>query len=395
MAFADHVSVHTHGRVQLDDVWFHGSGKDKFGDGLATSNTESSKFASGASIRRANLFFNGDLGHDLGYYVRLDFARNTDGGADYDRVRVQKAALKYHYNDVKFAIGQIYVPFGMEWSTSGSDGLFMERSLASNLMNRNYFGVSAKTHGDMWTVSGAVVQKAFGGSVGRDDTEATDQNDKYGLLARVTFANVDGDNAYHLGLNGKYKSLNVDSAGVANVTTWTAGPELRSRQSATGILTTGGSAATTKYNNMGIELAGKWGAFHAQAEYFRLKAKYDGADSQSYKGWYLQGGWLWTGESRPYNFEKGVFEKPVANDSCGAWELAVRYSRLNLENDAVTASTATADTGKANALTFGVNWYLNNHVTFQANYNQTKFKFKNATDNRKAKGLGVRAQFEF
>jgi phosphate-selective porin OprO/OprP len=229
-----------------------------------------------------------------------------------------------------------------------------------------------------------------------------------------------------------YKSLNTDydDNGVTggtggNVTTgWFAGPELRSRQSSNAILSatslqTGSTtqlAQVRHYNTMGAELAAKWNAFHVAGEYMRLRANYDNADNQSYKGWYVQGGWVWHGaDGRGYNFDKGVFEKPVPTDSCyGAWEVALRYSHINLNNpnapvggirnngtlnttaaQAATDSNATVtDTGKAKTWTAGVNWYVNTNVAFQFNYSHTRFNFLTA-ENRKAKGFGLRGQFEF
>ena len=55
-----------------------------------------------------------------------------------------------------------------------------------------------------------------------------------------------------------------------------------------------------------------------------------------FAGYYLQGSWILTGESRRYNAATGSFQNPrpmvpfSSNGGFGALELAARYSRMNL-----------------------------------------------------------------
>lgn len=411
------MTAHVGGRVQADYVRFMGDEKDKNGNTSAASavSATTTRFSSGANLRRTNLFLAGNLSNNYGYYLRADFGKSgstASSVAERDRVKVQRAELHYHYNDFTFNFGQLYVPMGMDWTTDASDHAFMERSAMSNAFyERNHLGVSASTYGDMFTVSGAIVTKGFGGDdrgfLGGTNTndEALNRGDKFAYMLRLTVSPVhENDMAYHFGFNAKHKSLHTETAAGGADTkfyAWSVGPELRSRQSPTNILSThdGANGTTTdgavsSFNMMGLEAAAKWNAFHAQFEYTRLKAKYSSRPNESYSGWYLQAGWVFSGgDGRHYNFKQGVFEKPMINGGCGAWELAARYSRVDLNDNNVTFSTA-RDTGKMKGYTVGVNWYANNNVTFQANYVHNKFNFRTAED-RTAKGFGVRAQFEF
>ena len=66
-----------------------------------------------------------------------------------------------------------------------------------------------------------------------------------------------------------------------------------------------------------LELAGVMGPFHAQAEYFDGES--GGVDAD---GYYLQFGWVITGEMRPY--KEGKFKKVKPANKSGAWEVVLR-----------------------------------------------------------------------
>ncbi|MGH8548313.1 MAG: porin, partial [Methylococcales bacterium] len=52
----------------------------------------------------------------------------------------------------------------------------------------------------------------------------------------------------------------------------------------------------------GAELAGAFGPFHAEAEYMQAHISGHGYTNDNVlQGYYLQGGWFLTGETRPYN----------------------------------------------------------------------------------------------
>jgi phosphate-selective porin OprO/OprP len=94
--------------------------------------------------------------------------------------------------------------------------------------------------------------------------------------------------------------------------------------------------------------------------------------------WQVQLAWFLTGEDESYaaftpntTFEAG---KP----GWGAWELALRYHQLNIDDAAFVggadsfANPATAP-AKASAIGVGVNWYLNQNIKWVLNYEVTKF----------------------
>jgi len=86
---------------------------------------------------------------------------------------------------------------------------------------------------------------------------------------------------------------------------------------------------------------------------------FNGNPDFSASGGYVFGSWVLTGESRPYGGGNVGNIKPKGK--WGAWELLLRYSELDLNDRPVQG-------GKEHDWTIGANWYLGNHLKFQANY---------------------------
>jgi phosphate-selective porin OprO and OprP len=92
--------------------------------------------------------------------------------------------------------------------------------------------------------------------------------------------------------------------------------------------------------------------------------------SPTFDGFYIMGTWFITGEHRNYKRSSGTFDRvfPEHNftdGGIGAWELAVRYSYTDLNDDGVIG-------GRLNDITGGVNWYLNPNSKIQFNYVNAK-----------------------
>ena len=99
-----------------------------------------------------------------------------------------------------------------------------------------------------------------------------------------------------------------------------------------------------------------------------------------FDGWYLYGSfWLSRGDHRSYKKSAGVFGrvKPTTpfdplKGGAGAWEVALRYSQLDLSETPSTAllpiNPAVQVGGEIRNLTIGINWHLNDFTRFMFNY---------------------------
>ena len=97
-----------------------------------------------------------------------------------------------------------------------------------------------------------------------------------------------------------------------------------------------------------LELAGAKDSFMIRGEFFRTKWNRRMKDDPVFKGFYAQASWVLTGES--FNYTQGKFLRIRPQNPGGAWEIAVRYSQVDLNDKGVTG-------GKERNLTLGVNWY--------------------------------------
>jgi phosphate-selective porin OprO/OprP len=107
--------------------------------------------------------------------------------------------------------------------------------------------------------------------------------------------------------------------------------------------------------------------FHLQSEFIQANVKRlddSNLEDATFMGGYSYLSWLVTGEKRAWSITDGEFGQVMPkNKKTGAWELAARYSHLNL-----TDEDADVWGGEGNLYTFGVNWYANPNMKIQLSY---------------------------
>jgi phosphate-selective porin OprO/OprP len=154
------------------------------------------------------------------------------------------------------------------------------------------------------------------------------------------------------------------------------------------------------------ELAGNYGPFYFQGEYFFLNVdRLNGLPALKFNGGYAEAAFTLTGESRSYVPGTGAYSaitpnRPASLDGSGwgAWEIAARYSFMDLDDRIGFADGAAG--GKQTLYTVGLNWYANRNVRFMLNYVHGIIdKQRSATDatdiGAKFDALAMRAQVAF
>ena len=263
-------------------------------------------------VRRARIFFQGKY-YDWAFKAQFNLAESGTGGGSAEDLYLRYTGFG---KMARITVGKQKEPFGFELLTSSKDISSLERSALTEFYapGRNA-GVQLHGAGDNWTYGLGLFEA---GGDGSDDFGNT------AITGRVTFAPIQTDDlVLHLG------------AGYTN---------------------RGAAVAANETDAYNIELAAASGPFHAQAEYF--KADMGGVNMD---GYYVQAGWVLTGESRPY--KGGVFKRVKPGGSRGAWEAVLRY-----EDGFGKYSDVGLGTTEGQQTTVGINFYPNNAVRIGLSY---------------------------
>ena len=131
---------------------------------------------------------------------------------------------------------------------------------------------------------------------------------------------------------------------------------------------------------LGAEAAWVWGSLSLQGEYMAAFADRPQDGAAFLHGFYTQASYFLTGEHRPYESANGVFKapkplKPFPTKGLGTWEVAARYSFLDLG-----ASGLSDKARRVQDLTLGLNWYLNPNVRMGWNYIRSWIHGRDASD---------------
>ena len=131
----------------------------------------------------------------------------------------------------------------------------------------------------------------------------------------------------------------------------------------TSFVDTGVWPAVDLSSAIGLEFAGARGPITFKSEFYRTEWSRSDASSPRFKGWYAEASWFLTGEKAHYR--EGKFIRPNILSDKGAWQVAVRFSTINLNDEDVEGGTE-------KNLSFGINWYSKTHWRFMANVIKVK-----------------------
>jgi phosphate-selective porin OprO/OprP len=312
------------GRIHLDAA-FHDDDQRDLDDGVA--------------FRRARLFVEGTIHKDWAFKAQYDFAENDVAAKD----------LYIKYKPWGITLGQFKQPLSLEELTSSNYSTFIERASINSLATSRRIGVGYNTGGNNYSIAASVY--------GRDVGEVTNDDEGFGVGGRLTFAPwAKGVSALHLGVAASTESPQLGD----NVARFRARPE--ANVDGTRLIDTGTIADVDAITKYGLEAALVEGPFSLQAEYLATNVlRKSGNPDADFDGYYVYGSWFLTGESRPYSASKGSFGRVKPAAKSGAWELAARYSNLNLNDGGITG-------GEMNNLTLGVNYYANTNTRLMFNY---------------------------
>lgn len=364
------LNVQSQTKTELKPYWdnglkFSGENKDfsvKFGgriqyDVMMISQDSSldSHFdaSNGTEFRRARLYTSGTVYNFIKYKFQIDFAGN--------RVVIKDAYLSFSKIPYvgNITVGNFKEPRSFEMITSSKYITMMERALINVYDNDRNMGIML--HNQFLSERLSV----FAGYFLPSGNNAKYSGNKYNMTFRIAGL------PYFKDETDNYKVLHID-AGITHEfhdfqeVAYSARPEAH---------------LAPKYLKVNIDQANSIneinGGLVAIYNRFSFEGEYTFAtilagpnstfqhNNYLMSSYYTTLSWFITGEHKNYSKSKVAYDKVKPkknfdiNGGIGAWEFAIRYSALNLNDRDVQG-------GKMNNITLGLNWYLNpvTRVTF-------------------------------
>ncbi|PKQ06124.1 MAG: hypothetical protein CVT72_07595 [Alphaproteobacteria bacterium HGW-Alphaproteobacteria-11] len=354
-------SFKVRGRVEADAAFYDKSGGNNPVD-----------FNDGTELRRARIGVDGKIATDWLYRLEADIAKGSRNDNTGNEIDVKDAYIAYAGIDYfRITAGQHKTPNSLEQLTSSPDLVFTERPLAVEAFNHRLTaggdfkaGISAGYRGANHTLTAGVFGSNF--AVNSNTAGGAANDEGWGVHGRGTFAPIqEKGKVLHLGASGYWRDAGGQNGFGGTNVRFRSTPEV-SAVDGHRLVDTGNLAADT-YTSYGAELGGVWGPFHAQAEYLLASVDQTGAlSSLDFDGGYVQIGYVLTGESR--NYRNGIFSraKPanpfsLKGGGAGAWEIAGRFSTIDLNDGALAG-------GSQDNYTAALNWYPNEFVRVGLNY---------------------------
>ena len=292
----------------------------------------------GVEIRRARVALSGLINGNIEFKTQYDFA---GGDADFKDAYIgllneSGSGLPSFFKKIR--VGQQYEPFGLETLTSSKYMTFIERSFTTNMSPGRNTGIVAFMQPFGQKV-GSLTLGVFKDVNGYGNGQADDEQAVTGRFSLAPLSDKESG-ILHLGVAFSTRknpsgTVEYDADSLNHL-----GQDIIAA-----------TTASDQVDLLGLEAAYVHGPFSLQSEL--VQSSLDTVDVTS---WYMQGSYFLTGESRAYKGSSGVFSrvKPTKNygeDGSGAVELAIRIQEMDLEE--MTPGEI------AEAVSIGVNWYLN------------------------------------
>jgi phosphate-selective porin OprO/OprP len=352
------------GRVFWDSVWVDDDGNPDE--------------KSGSELRRSRLGFHAIFFKNWKAKLEYDFAGSDanlkDGWLSYNN--------KINGNGYNVKVGQQHVPFGFNTISSSKYMSFLRRPLFADgpmSPDRNY-GASFRMDGKRWLVhAGAFLESPGDGEVNVDDDGEDETTFAFRIAGTPVFK--DKNHLIHVGGSYMYKQPHGDRVRVRQ--------RIISHLSDRALVADFGNDVDD-INAFDLEALAVWGPFHTLGEFVHWSVDDEVSGNADLNAWSIEAGWFLTGESMKY--KKGQFsgispKKPFMDGGLGAWQLALRFEYMDLNDNGIVG-------GEGDVLTAGINWYPVKNMRFMANYATTLdfYRSGHALDNVEPAAFSLRSQ---
>ena len=320
-----------------------------FVDGAAYINDASGQFNNSIAIRRARFSFRNGFADDWTFKASAEISS--------DPFSIEVKDLYLLYTGLSFGAligGNRKEPFSLEELVSARYTTMMEKALPIQSMapGRNV-GIAISS---LWNKRTALTVGLFGPGFEQNGLQASG----IALTGRATHLFIDEpQHQFHLGLSGSYRHV-----GSTDAIRFRSRPEVGITDN---YMVDTGDLDAVDVPRAGFEAAYINGPLSLQSELIASwVTRGSGRGTVFFHGWYAQAAWFLTGETRPFDRGSARFGRivplaPVDKGGKGAWEVALRMSRVDLSDADVIG-------GQETNLTAGLVWYLSSTMRAMINY---------------------------
>ncbi|WP_434111688.1 porin [Methylocaldum sp. GT1TLB] len=370
--------VRLRGSVQADYKFF-------MDDNRTPAGASTGFLADRFELKQARIWLEGTLWKYLDFKIMPDFGNGRTILAD-----AFIDAHYFHFASLNF--GKQKTPISLERLQGDSDGTFLERAYPTYLASNRDIGVML--HGEFAKpgyqveYGGPVDFKNFfsyqlgvfdgAGDNGSIDTDIDDDKEFAGRLWSHPFqhSGIAPLEGLGIGIAGSWELpkraalVNINSAIGQN------------RILDYGQLTTGTSSLVADGDHYRIYPQAYWfyGPYGLMGEYVLSSHQLLGSRNgqtgriqQDNTAWQVQASYVITGEDNTFQSVKPRQAFNPFNGQWGAWQVAARWSELDIDDDTFVYVNPSRSVSKATAWAVGVNWFLTRNARLMADYEQTYF----------------------
>ncbi len=364
------------------------------------------------AFRRLRFGVGGKLVGNMLYKIEMEFAGGNNS---------EFRDAYFGWTDIPFfqkiLIGNQKRPYGLDHLNSSRYNVFLERPFVIESFNQDARRLGVQSYrvseDQRWNARLGI----FNQRLVQDEGNYTNDNLQLEVAARLAntfwYDEVSNGRGYgHWAISHSWASPDGEVGGDSGST----GPdqnEARFRhrpeaRSATRWLDTGRIEGCRDYHLWGLEGVLNFGSLQlaGEAQYVNMNRDGGSGSDLSFFGWYCYASYFLTGEHIPWKRSSGTLDrvKPFENfflvdtlrngagGGWGAWQIAARYSYLDLESADILG-------GRGQSLTIGLNWHWTSNSRMQFNWLHGQIKNNEVTRDESLGGMydiiGTRFMVDF
>ncbi|MBR5925049.1 MAG: hypothetical protein IKZ60_06245 [Bacteroidales bacterium] len=323
------------------------------------------QISNGLSVRRAR------------FAVKAQIDKNWYGEVDMDMANgvfeLKDAIIRYTgFEKFTFQVGSFKEIFSIQRNNSSRYLQFIERPMVcSALAPSRHLGFNANYYSKGVFLNLGIMGPEIEGEETRSFVEESSKGAGPDEGLTYTFKGIyqpgwnKDDWGMHLGVAASYREPKTSDE--------TYGKMRYSARNSTNIhrkkyIDTGDFAFDHYYRYTG-ELAGYWKGFRGEAVYMGNTTILPDGTGKNFFGWYVQGGYLLFGGTQRYDGAGAKFTRVKRGQKWGDVELCGRVEFLDLNADkALAGNDQKIMGGSSMAYALGLNYYINDHVKVQLNW---------------------------